>query len=216
MSDKQIRVLLADDQRVVREGLRMVLELLEVEVVAEAADGVEALELVERHAPEVVLMDLRMPRCDGVEATRAIAERWPGLPVVILTTYSDDRSVLDALRAGAVGYLTKDAGGVQILEALRRAIDDQPTLDLAVQRHLIDAVAKMPAAGTPDVLIEPLTTRESEVLRLIAEGLANPEIAERLVISEGTVKTHVNRVFAKLGVTHRAQAVSYAFRNGLA
>jgi DNA-binding NarL/FixJ family response regulator len=209
-----IRVLIADDQRVVREGLSMVLGLMkDVEVVGAAADGAEAVALVQQVRPDVVLMDLRMPRCDGVEATRRLRTEAPEVKVVVLTTYSDDRSVLEALRAGARGYLTKDAGGEQIYEALRQVLDDHAVIDPAVQRHLIDAIASDPAPRSD--LPSGLTAREGEVLSLMAGGLSNAEIASRLVVSEGTVKSHVNHLFAKIGARDRAQAVAYAYRHGL-
>ncbi|WP_433723720.1 response regulator [Actinoplanes sp. CA-051413] len=209
-----IRVLIADDQRVVREGLSMVLALMEgVEVVGTATDGAEAVTLARTVRPDVVLMDLRMPRCDGVEATRRLRTEAPEVRVVVLTTYSDDRSVLDAVRAGARGYLTKDAGGEQIHEALRQVVDDHAVIDPAVQRHLVDAIAGEPAPrpGFPDGL----TPREAEVLSLMAGGLSNAEIASRLTVSEATVKSHVNHLFAKIGARDRAQAVAYAFRHDL-
>jgi DNA-binding NarL/FixJ family response regulator len=209
-----IRVLIADDQRVVREGLSMVLGLMEgVEVVGTATDGAEAVTLALAVRPDVVLMDLRMPRCDGVEATRRLRTEAPEVKVVVLTTYSDDRSVLDAVRAGARGYLTKDAGGEQIHEALRQVVDDHAVIDPAVQRHLVDAIAGEPAPrpGFPDGL----TPREAEVLSLMAGGLSNAEIAARLTVSEATVKSHVNHLFAKIGARDRAQAVAYAFRHDL-
>ena len=222
-----VRVLAADDQRVVREGLAMLLGLLpDVEVVGTAADGEEVLALAAELRPDVILMDLRMPRMDGVEATRRLRERDPAVKVVVLTTYADDRSVLDALRAGALGYLTKDAGAAEIQQALHRVADGQAALDPAVQRHLVEAIAQggpggsppgaggsggsSPRAGTA------LTARESEVLTLIAGGLSNTEIAERLVVSEATVKSHVNHLLAKIGARDRAQAVGYAYRHGLA
>jgi DNA-binding NarL/FixJ family response regulator len=208
-----IRVLIADDQRVIREGLTLVLGVLpDVEVVGAAADGNEAVDLAQRLRPDIILMDLRMPHCDGVEATRLIRERLPDVRVIVLTTYSDDRSVLDALRAGARGYLTKDAGGVEIHQALRQVHSDGAALDPVIQRQLLDAVASIPPPpGLPDAL----TAREAEVLSLIAAGLSNAQIAERLVISETTVKSHINHVFAKIGVRDRAQAVSYAFQHGI-
>ncbi|MEU8232237.1 response regulator transcription factor [Actinoplanes sp. NPDC048967] len=209
-----IRVLIADDQRVVREGLSMVLGLMKgVEVVGTATDGAEAVALARTVRPDVVLMDLRMPRCDGVEATRRLRTEAPEVKVVVLTTYSDDRSVLDAVRAGARGYLTKDAGGEQIHEALRQVVDDHAVIDPAVQRHLVDAIAGEPAPrpGFPDGL----TPREAEVLSLMAGGLSNAEIAARLTVSEATVKSHVNHLFAKIGARDRAQAVAYAFRHDL-
>jgi DNA-binding NarL/FixJ family response regulator len=209
-----IRVLIADDQRVVREGLGMVLALMKgVEVVGVAADGAEAVTLARAVRPDVVLMDLRMPRCDGVEATRRLRTEAPGVKVVVLTTYSDDRSVLEALRAGARGYLTKDASGEQIHEALRQVLDDHAVIDPAVQRHLVDAIAGEPAPRTK--FRDGLTPREAEVLSLMAEGLSNAEIAARLTVSEGTVKSHVNHLFTKIGARDRAQAVAYAFRHGL-
>jgi len=209
-----IRVLIADDQRVVREGLSMVLALMKgVEVVGAAADGAEAIALVQSVRPDVVLMDLRMPRCDGVEATRRLRAEAPEVKVVVLTTYSDDRSVLDALRAGARGYLTKDASGEQIHEALRQVLDDHAVIDPAVQRHLVDAIAGEPAP--PAELPDGLTPREAEVLSLMAGGLSNTEIAASLTVSEATVKSHVNHLFAKIGARDRAQAVAYAFRNNL-
>ena len=215
----RIRVLIADDQRVVREGLTLVLGLLpDIEVVGSASDGAEAVTLAERLRPDVVLMDLRMPRCDGVEATRQLRDGVPGSKVIVLTTYSDDRSVLDALRAGARGYLTKDAGGTEISHAMHRVLDDQAVIDPAVAHHVLDALATVPAPSDPVPparLPDGLTPREAEVLALIAAGLSNGEIAARLVISEGTVKSHINRLLAKTGARDRAQAVTYAYRNGL-
>ena len=216
-----IRVLYADDQRVVREGLGMLLGLLPgVEVVGAAANGEEALVLAARLRPDVVLMDLRMPRCDGVEATRLLRERDPGVKVIALTTYADDRSVIDALRAGARGYLTKDSGAAEIRRALDQVVAGQAAIDPAVQHHLVEAIAAGPAPPEPEPappsgLPDGLTPREAEVLTLVAEGLSNAEIAARLVISAATVKTHVNHILGKIGVTGRAQAVGYAYRNGL-
>jgi DNA-binding NarL/FixJ family response regulator len=214
-----IRVLIADDQRVVREGLAMVLGLLHgVEVVGAASDGAEAVALAEELGPDVVLMDLRMPRCDGVEATRLLRERRPQTKVVVLTTYADDHSVLEALRAGARGYLTKDAGGAEIRDALQQVLDDQAAIDPAVQHHLVDAIATgtpLPRPALSPGLPGGLTPREAEVLSCIASGLSNAEIAERLVVSEGTVKSHINHIFVKIGARNRAQAVAYAFQQGL-
>lgn len=217
-----IRVLIADDQRVVREGLAMVLGLLDgVEVVGAAADGNEAVALAGDLRPDVVLMDLRMPRCDGIEATRLLRERQPGAKVVVLTTYADDQSVIEALRAGARGYLTKDAGGAEIRQALRRVLDDDAVIDPAVQHHLVDAIATAASASaqsrpSASRLPDGLTPREAEVLSLIATGLSNAEIAAHLVVSEGTVKSHINHLFAKIDARDRAQAVTYAYQHGLA
>jgi DNA-binding NarL/FixJ family response regulator len=221
MSDQApVRVLVADDQRVVREGLVTILGLLpEIEVVGAAADGEEAVALAVELSPEVVLMDLRMPGCDGVEATRLIHDRAPAVDVLVLTTYADDRSLLAALRAGARGYLTKDAGADQVQEAIRAVARGEAAIDPAVQHHLIDAVAtgsaKTIAPEAPPALPDGLTPREAEVLGLVAEGLSNHEIATRLVVSEATVKSHINHLFTKTGVRDRAQAVTYAFRHDL-
>jgi DNA-binding NarL/FixJ family response regulator len=214
---KSVRVLIADDQRVVREGLSLLLGLLDdVNVVGAAGDGHEAVALAASLHPDVVLMDLRMPRCDGVEATRLLREQDPGVKVVVLTTYADDLSVIPALRAGAHGYLTKDVSAAEIRHALQRVLDGQAVIDPAVQRHLLDAIATGPHAHGPQVTTPGgLTAREAEVLALIASGLSNPEIAARLVISEGTVKSHVNHLLAKTGSRDRAQAVAYAYRHGL-
>jgi len=215
-----IRVFVVDDQRAVREGLAALLALLDgVEVVGVASDGEEALELAAELHPEVVLMDLRMPRCDGVEATRRLREHDPNIKVLMLTTYADDRSVIDALRAGARGYLTKDAGAKEIQRALEQLTQGQAAIDPAVQQHVLDALTASPSAPHDEPapqLPDGLTPREAEVLTLIAQGLSNSEIADRLVVSETTVKSHVNHLFAKTGVRDRAQAVTYAYRHGLA
>jgi DNA-binding NarL/FixJ family response regulator len=206
-----IRVLLADDQRVVREGLGMLVGLLEgIELVATAADGEEALALAAEHNPDVVLMDLRMPRMDGIEAIRRLAAR--GTSAIALTTYADDASVLGALRAGARGYLTKDAGADEIRTAVEAVARGEAALDPAIQHHVLTAVSTPAAIEVPD----DLTPREVEVLALIAEGLTNTEIAERLVVSAATVKSHVNHIFSKIGARDRAQAVVYAYANGIA
>jgi DNA-binding NarL/FixJ family response regulator len=231
--EQPIRVLLADDQRIVREGLSMLVGLLPgVEVAGTAADGAEALALAAELRPDVVLMDLRMPRCDGVQATRTLHEASPEVKVIVLTTYADDRSVIEALRAGARGYLTKDAGADEIQQALRKVTRGQAVIDPAVQHHLVDAVAgdaghppapasagqapgRVGGASPGPQLPDGLTPREAEVLALIAEGLSNAEIAARLVVSEATVKSHVNHLLSKTGARDRAQAVSYAYRRGL-
>lgn len=220
MSDA-IRVLVVDDQRVVREGLATLLGLLDgVEVVGTASDGDEAVDLAADVHPDVVLMDLRMPRCDGVEATRRIRHVDPNIKVLMLTTYADDRSVIDALRAGARGYLTKDAGAEEILAALERVCGGQAVIDPAVQHHLLDVIAASTTGAEPPRaeprLPDGLTRREAEVLGLIAQGLSNGEIAQQLYVSETTVKSHINHLFAKTGVRDRAQAVTYAYRHGLA
>ena len=216
-----IRVLLADDQRLVRESLGILLGLLGgIELVATASDGEEALALAAEHHPQVVLMDIRMPRLDGIEATRRLRERCPDVRVISLTTYADDESVLGALRAGARGYLTKDASGEEIREAILTVAAGDAALDPAIQHHVVAALASADsspeaAAAAPE-LPDDLTPREAEVLGLIAEGLTNTEIAERLVVSPTTVKSHINHLFAKAGLRDRAQAVTYAYRTGIA
>ncbi|MGA2527973.1 MAG: response regulator transcription factor [Acidimicrobiales bacterium] len=209
-----MRVLIADDQRIVREGLATIIASLGMEVVALAGDGEEAVSLCEQHRPDVVLMDLRMPKMGGAEATTAIRSRFSETAVVVLTTYADDESIFSALSAGAKGYLTKDAGRDDIRRAIEAAAAGQSLLDPSVQARLL-AVATS-RAGRPAVLPDGLTEREAEVLGLIAEGLSNSEIATRLYIGEATIKTHVNRIFAKTQSRDRAQASAYAHRHGLA
>ena len=209
-----VRVVVADDQTVVRDGLVTLLKLLPgIDVVAAASDGDEAVRLVAEHNPDVLLVDLRMPKCDGVEATRRVRADHPGTEVVVLTTYSDDDSVLSALRAGARGFLTKDADAESIGRALQAAAAGQSIVDADVQRRLIEGAAAPKPADPADT---GLTPREIEVLRLIADGLSNTEIARHLVVSEATVKTHINHLFAKANLRDRAQAVAYAYRLGLA
>ncbi|WP_030167110.1 response regulator [Spirillospora albida] len=212
------RILVVDDQTVVREGLVLLLNLLPgIEVAGSAENGERAVALVEELRPDVVLMDLRMPRTDGVEATRRIKALRPEVEIVVLTTYADDESIFAALRAGARGYLTKDAGADEIARAVDAVRGGAAQLDPAVQRRLVEAVA---AGERPrrahDGLPDGLTRREAEVLALIARGRSNAEIAGELFIGEATVKTHINNLFAKAGLRDRAQAVTYAFRHGLA
>ncbi|MGD3110314.1 response regulator transcription factor [Streptomyces sp. YGL11-2] len=213
------RVVVADDQTVVREGIVMLLGLLPgIEVVGSAADGEEAVRMVAELAPDVVLMDLRMPRCDGVEATRRIRMDHPGTQVVVLTTYADDDSLFPALQAGARGYLTKDADGDEIVRAVEDVLSGEAGLSPKIQRRLLERFAE-PVRSLPTPPDEPpdgLTAREVEVLRLVAEGQSNPEIARTLHVSTATVKTHINNLFAKAGLRDRAQAIHYAYRHGLA
>jgi DNA-binding NarL/FixJ family response regulator len=219
-ADSVIRVVLADDQTLVREGLTLMLGLMGgIEVVGVAADGEEAVAAVAAERPDVALLDLRMPRLDGVEATRRIRESLPDVEIVVLTTYADDESVMSALRAGARGYLTKDASSEEIERAIRDAAAGRTRLDPAVQERLVEIVttgaSPTPAAGSAPPG-GPLTERETEVVTLMSQGLSNREISARLFVTEATVKTHVNNVFTKLDVNDRASAVAWAFRAGLA
>ena len=224
-----IRVLIADDQWVVRDGLVLLLGLVDgIEVVGAAGDGAEAVRLAEQLRPDVVLMDLDMPVLDGAEATAMLRERVPSISVLVLTTYADELSIFPALKAGARGYLTKDTESDQVEAAIRSVHAGRMWLDPIVQERLVAAlVPNVPTGqgggrgastvGGPErILPDGLTPREAEVLELIADGLTNAEICDRLVISHATVKTHVNRIFAKIGAHDRAQAVRYAFRHGLA
>jgi DNA-binding NarL/FixJ family response regulator len=209
-----MRVVVVDDQTVVREGLVTLLSTLpDVDVVGSAGDGEAAVAVVAQTAPDVVLMDLRMPHVDGIEATRRIHAEHPLTRVVVLTTYADDESIVDALRAGAIGYLTKDAGRDHLRRAVEAAAAGQAVLDPVVQARLVD-VARLPSTA-PAELPDGLTEREGEVLRLIAAGRSNGEIAAELFVSEATVKTHVNHIFAKTGSRDRAQAIAYAHSHGL-
>jgi DNA-binding NarL/FixJ family response regulator len=209
-----IRVLIADDQRLVRSGLRMILRAEPgIEVVGEAADGLEAVAAVADAQPDVVLMDVRMPNLDGIEATRRILERGDTAPrVLVLTTFDADEYVFGALRAGASGFLLKDAPEEQLVAAIRVAADGGALFSPAATRKLIERFA---GHAEPPAGIDELTDREREVLTLIARGLSNAEIAAELVVSEHTVKTHVARVLQKLDLRDRTQAVVAAYESGL-
>jgi DNA-binding NarL/FixJ family response regulator len=215
---EEIRIVIADDQRSVLDGLALMLGLLPgITVAAVAADGAQALAAVDQHHPDVVLVDLHMPVMDGIEATRRLTAEHPGTAVVVLTTYADDTSVLAALRAGARSYLTKNAGRADIARAIHAAASGQSILDAAVQATVLEAAASRPAPPAASVeLPDGLTSREGDVLMLIAQGLSNSEIADALFLSANTVKTHVNRVFAKTGSKTRAQAIRYAYGHRLA
>ena len=220
MGAELIRVLVADDQALVREGLVTLLGLVEgIEVVGAAANGEEAVQLVAELNPDVVLMDLRMPRLDGVEATRQILGAGGPARVLVLTTYADDDSVFAALQAGALGYLTKDSSADDIGLALRTVYAGKALLEPEVQRRLLE-LSRGAAKSEPQPQSAPrppdgLTEREVDVLVLIAHGLSNQEIADRLFVSEATIKTHINNLFSKAALRDRAQAVTYAYRRGL-
>jgi DNA-binding NarL/FixJ family response regulator len=212
-----LRIVIADDQASVREGLVLLLGgLPDIEVVGAAADGEQALELVAEHKPDAILLDLHMPVLDGIGATRRLAAEHPGVAIVVLTTYADDSSVLDALHAGARSYLTKDADHKDIAQALHAAAGGLTVFDPRVHATLLAATAApkpqpVPAAPPPDGL----TQREVEILGLIARGMTNPEIAAQLFLSNHTVKTHISRIFAKTGSRDRAAAIGYAHRHDI-
>ena len=214
-----IRVLLADDQTLVRAGFRVLLERAnDIEVVGEATNGTEAVELTRRHRPDVVLMDIRMPEADGIEATRRILadEGIAGTRIIVLTTFELDEYVFEALRAGASGFLLKDIDPDDLRNAVRVAARGEALLSPSVTRRLIDEfVRKSPSPRDPGRLQE-LTAREREVVTLVAEGLSNDEIGARLYMSPATAKTHVSRAMAKLGARDRAQLVVIAYETGLA
>ena len=211
-----IRILLADDQALMREGLRTILDAQEgIEVVGEAADGSEAIERARALRPDLVLMDVEMPGTDGVEATRRLLADGPSAPrVVVLTTFDREDYIVQSLRAGASGFLLKTASPAELTEAVRRAMDSEALLAPEVTRRLIESYVSRPDPSAAPWAGE-LTEREREVLVAIATGLSNQEIAERLFLSQATVKTHVNRLFSKLGVRDRAQAVIAAYEGGL-
>lgn len=212
-----IRVALVDDEAMIRVGLKMVLSgESDISVVGEASDGDEAAALVARTRPDVVLMDIRMARMDGLTAARRIVDEYPESKVVVLTTFDEDEHVAAALRAGVSGFLLKVAPPEQLIEAVRTVAAGRGLLDPAVTLRVISAFAATEPPAPPDPGLEQLTPREKEVLRLLAEGLTNAEIAARMYLGEATVKTHLSRVLMKLGLKTRVQAVVYAYRTGLA
>jgi DNA-binding NarL/FixJ family response regulator len=216
MAESPITVLIADDQQLVRRGFRVILEAEpDIRVVAEAGDGREAVELVRRHAPAVALLDIRMPVLDGLRAAREVIALSPGTRVLILTTFDADEYVYEALRNGASGFLLKDAPADQLITAVRSLAAGDALIDPVITRRLISrfALAARGPAGLPAEL-RPLTARELEVLRLVARGLSNVEIARELVVEENTVKTHVSRILMKLGLRDRVQAVVLAYELG--
>jgi len=212
-----VRVLVADDQELVRAGFRLLLEQVDdIEVVAEAADGMEAVREVRRTAPDVALMDIRMPRLDGLSATRKVVADAPGTRVVVLTTFDLDDYVYEALRAGACGFLLKSSPPERLVSAIRTAAAGGGLLDPAVTMRVIEEFGRQPRPARPGPELARLTDRELDVLQRLARGLSNAEIAAELVIAEATVKTHVARILAKLDLRDRVQAVVYAHEHGLA
>jgi DNA-binding NarL/FixJ family response regulator len=217
-AEAPLRVIIADDQATVREGLVLLLGLLPgIEVTAAAADGQQAIDLVAEHHPDAVLLDLHMPVLDGIEATRRLSAEHPEVAIVVLTTYADDTSVLSALRAGARSYLTKDADSTDIARALHSAADGLSVMDPAVQATLVAAAGAGHTShpGQARDLPDGLTAREAEILAMIARGMTNPEIAKTLVLSNHTVKSHINRIFAKTRSRDRAAATQYAQAHNL-
>ena len=213
-----VRVILVDDQAMFREGLSTLFSVQpDLKVVGEAANGQEAVELVARLRPDVVLMDLRMPVLDGAAATRRITNHHPECRVIVLTTFDDDEAVFEGLRAGAVGYLLKDASSEKLFEAVRAAARGESFLSPSVAAKVVSEFTRLSrrTAARSEVLVEPLTERELEVLRLTATGATNREIAETLMIAEGTVKNHLTSVYGKLEVSDRTQAALKAREMGL-
>ncbi len=216
---KMIRVLIVDDQLLLRQGLQTLLELeSDLEIVGQAGDGQAALALVETKNPDVVLMDVRMPRLNGVQATKEIRENFPQTQVIILTTFDDDEYVFEGLRAGAMGYLLKDVSAEELTDAIRRVARGEALIQPSIARKVVSEFARLgTAAKAPSQkLVEPLSERELEILRLVAQGLSNRELADKLFITEGTAKNHMTNILGKLGVRDRTQAVIRAKELGLA
>lgn len=212
-----IRILIVDDQGLFREGLRTLLSVQpEYEVVAEAGNGVEAIQSVIEYKPDIVLMDLRMPIMDGVVATRKLHDDFPAIKVIVLTTFDDDENVFEGLRAGAVGYLLKDVSSHKLFEAINAAAKGEYFLLPSITAKIVSELKRVSLPiPIPQEIIDPLSGRELEILRLVSEGLSNKEIAEKLVIAEGTVKNHLSSILAKLSARDRMQAVLIARKIGL-
>jgi DNA-binding NarL/FixJ family response regulator len=212
------RIVIADDQGLFREGLRTLLSIRpDMDVVGEAGDGEEAVALVDALRPDVVLMDLRMPRVDGIQATVRIRERWPDIPVLVLTTFDDDANLFGALKAGAAGYLLKDVSSETLISAVQAATRGESFLQSTVTGRVVAAFAKLMESGGPraEALVVPLSPREREIVSLLGSGAANKEIADRLNLAEGTVKNHVTSILTKLDVRDRTQAAIRARQLGL-
>jgi DNA-binding NarL/FixJ family response regulator len=215
-----IRILLVDDQQLLRQGIKLLLELEPgLQVVGEANNGQEALELFERLKPDVTLMDIRMPVLDGVAATQQLRQRWPDSKIIILTTFDDETYVFEGLRAGALGYLLKDVSSQELAQAIRTVNAGGALIEPSVARKVLAEFSRLAAPAAPrskeDSQIEALSERELEILRLVASGLSNRQIAERLFLAEGTVKNYISTIFQKLGVQDRTQAVLAAQKHGL-
>lgn len=210
-----MKILLCDDQAVIRDGLEMLLNLeKDFQVIASAQDGAEAIDLATKHKPDLILMDLKMPMVNGIEATREIRKKLPSAKILVLTTYDDDEWVFDAIRAGASGYLLKDTSRQKIIEAIRGTMDGKSFLDPAVAGKLMNQVASNQTQPS-SILKDKLTERELDVLRLLAKGMPNTDIAGQLHLSEGTVRNHVSAILEKLNVSDRTQAAVIAIQHGL-
>lgn len=211
-----IRVLICDDQAIARHGLQMILSTApDLQIVGQAQDGQEAVDLVAQQQPDLVLMDLKMPKMNGVQATRLIRQRFPAVQVLVLTTYDADEWVFDAVRAGANGYLLKDTPPTQLIAAIRNTVEGKTPVDPSVAGKLFTSFAKQPTPPTTTKLVEELSDREIEVLRLMAEGLTNAEIGAQIHLSEGTIRNYISTILDKLQVKDRTQAVVTAIRYGL-
>lgn len=209
-----IRILICDDHQVVRHGIRAFLTTRQgLEVVAEATDGSEAIELARQHHPDVILMDLLMPIVDGIEAIRQIRAEQPDARILVLTSFATDDQVFPAIKAGALGYLLKDSSPDELIEAIRQVHHGEPSLHPSIARKVLHELSR---PAEQELTIDPLTGREVEVLRLLAQGRSNKEIARELVVTEGTVRTHVSSILSKLYLASRTQAALYALRVGLA
>jgi DNA-binding NarL/FixJ family response regulator len=218
MDKPAIRILIVDDQRLMRDGLRTLLELEDdLDVVAEAGDGAAAIEGFEAANPDVVLMDIRMPGMDGVEATQQICARWPAARIIILTTFDDDEYIFEALRAGALGYLLKDVSGSELADAIRTVAGGGALIEPSIARKVLAEFSRQPLGvrpGYPD-MIASLSDREQQILQMLALGLTNRQMADRLYLAEGTVKNYLSGLFQKLGVDDRTQAALKAKEMGL-
>ncbi len=215
MTKTRIRILIADDHAIVRKGIRALLATeRDMEVVGEVGDGAEAVSRAAALEPDVILMDLVMPKMDGIEATRVITEKQPGVRVLVLTSFAADDKVFPAIRAGALGYLLKDSSPAELIQAIRQVYRGEPTLEPSIARKVLTEISSPPPKKP--LTQDPLTERELDILREIAQGRSNKEIAEQLIIAEMTVRTHVSNILSKLHLASRTQAALYALREGIA
>jgi NarL family two-component system response regulator LiaR len=211
---KKIRILIADDHAIVRKGIRALLSTEpDIEVIGEAGNGAEAVALAQKTSPDVILMDLVMPKVDGIEATRQISEQQPGARILVLTSFAADDKVFPAIKAGALGYLLKDSGPDALVQAIHQVHRGEPSLEPSIARKVLTELSAPPKKP---LTADPLTERELDILRLVAQGRSNKDIAEQLVIAEMTVRTHVSNILGKLHLASRTQAALYALREGLA